>query len=162
MGTGPSEANATFRKPGPGGPDFDVAVAIRDTRMQGMNDLLRAYGKFDVTGGLFSFYSEVRVRNGTLDGYVKPLLRDMKVYDRRQDAEKSVFRKLYEKLVGGVSKLLENSKRDEVATKTRIKGPIGNARMDTLQMVVRLIQNAFFRAILPGFDEELARQTRKK
>ncbi len=161
MGTGPAEAHATFRTPVKG-PDFDVAVSIRDTQMRGMNDLLRSYGNFDVTGGLFSFFCELTVRNGILDGYVKPLFRDMKVYDARQDTEKSFFRKLYEKLVGGVSKLLENRARDEVATKTRIKGPIGNARTDTLQMVVRLIQNAFFRAILPGFDEELARQTRKK
>ena len=27
-------------------------------------------------------------------------------------------------------------------------------RLSTLQVVLRLIQNAFFRAILPGFEEE--------
>ena len=95
-----------------------------------------------------------------MDGYVKPLFRDMKVYDARQDAEKSLFRKLYEKLVGGVAKLLENSKRDEVATKTRVAGPIDNPKTDTLQVVLRLVENAFFRAILPGFDAELSRGAR--
>ena len=125
-----------------------------------MNDLLRAYGRFDVTSGFFSFFCELKVRNGAVEGYVKPLFRDMKVYDARQDAEKSLFRKLYEKLVGGVTKLLENRKRDEVATKTQISGPIDNPKADTLQIVLRLVENAFFHAILPGFDAELSRAAR--
>jgi hypothetical protein len=29
-----------------------------------------------------------------------------------------------------------------------------NPRLNTLQVVLRLIQNAFFRAILPGFEEQ--------
>jgi hypothetical protein len=159
MGTGATEAHATFRQSA-AGPDFDVAVAIRDTDMRGMNDLLRAYGRFDVTAGLFSFFCELTVSNGTIDGYVKPLFRDMKVYDERQDAEKSAFRKLYEKLVGGVAKLLENKKRDEVATKTSIHGPVGSPKTDIMEVISKLFQNAFFRAILPGFDAELSRQGR--
>jgi hypothetical protein len=159
MGTGPAEAKATFRTPGKG-PDFDVAVSIRDTAMRGMNDLLRAYGRFDVTAGLFSFFCELHVRNGTVDGYVKPLFREMQVYDARQDAEKSAFRKLYEKLVGGVAKLLENRQRSEVATQTRIHGPLDNPKTDTLQVIFRLVENAFFHAILPGFDAELSRSAR--
>jgi hypothetical protein len=159
MGTGSTDAKATFR-PSSKGPDFDVAVSIRDTDMQGMNDLLRAYGRFDVTAGLFSFFCELHVRNGAVDGYVKPLFRDMKVYDARQDAEKSLFHKLYEKLVGGVAKLLENRPRSEVATMTRIQGPIDSPKTDTLQVIIRLIENAFFHAILPGFDAELSHETR--
>lgn len=154
MGTGPAEAHATFR-PAPAA-DFDLSVAIRDTEMKGMNELLRAYGKFDVAAGLFSFFCELHVRNGAVDGYVKPLFRGMKVYDARKDAEKSAFRKLYEKLVGGVAKLLENRERAEVATETRVAGPIDSPKTSTLQIVVRLVENAFFRAILPGFDAELA------
>ena len=126
LGSGPAEASATFR-PDEKGSDFDVAVSIHDTDMRLMNDLLRAYGKFDVSAGAFSFFSELKVKNGTVDGYVKPLFRDMKVYDARQDAEKSLFRKLYEKLVGGVAKLLENRQRSEVATKAHIAGPVDTA-----------------------------------
>jgi hypothetical protein len=84
----------------------------------------------------------------------------MKVYDKRQDAEKSVFRKLYEKLVGGVSRLLENPPRDEVATKADISGPVQNPNSSTWQVIGRLVQNAFFKAILPGFDEQLAATSR--
>jgi hypothetical protein len=34
-------------------------------------------------------------------------------------------------------------------------------RSHTLQVIGRLIQNAFFRAILPGFDQELSRPRAK-
>jgi Domain of Unknown Function (DUF748) len=100
MGSGKTVVAATFR-PEDEGPDFDLDVRIDDTDMTTMNDLLRAYGKFDVVRGLFSFYSELKVKNQTVNGYIRPLFRDLKAYDRRQDTEKSVFRKLYEKMVGG-------------------------------------------------------------
>ncbi len=85
----------------------------------------------------------------------------MKVYDQRQDAEKSLFRKLYEKLVDGVASLLENHQRKEVATEADISGPVENPNSSTLQVIGRMIENAFFRAILPGFDEEVIRHNRR-
>ena len=105
MGTGAARASGTLRKESSGGPDFDLDAAIEDTPVTALNDLFRSYGKFDVAAGIFSFYTELKVARGHIDGYVKPLFRDMKVYDGRQDAEKSVFKKLYEKIVGGVAGL---------------------------------------------------------
>jgi hypothetical protein len=128
--------------------------------MTTMNDMLRAYGKFDVVRGLFSFYTELKIKNQTVDGYIKPLFRELKAYDKRQDAEKSLFRKLDEKLVGGVSKILENwTPRREVATKTAVHGDLkgaGGTKVNTGEALVNLVRNAFFRAILPGFDAELS------
>jgi hypothetical protein len=160
MGSGATAAFATFR-PEEQGPDFDLRVAIEETRMTSMNDLLRAYGKFDVVGGRFSLYSELRVRDGAVRGYIKPLFRDLDVYDARQDKEKGLFRRLYEGLVEGVGKLLENQPRDEVATRTEISGSVENPRSSTWQIITRLIQNAFFKAILPGFEREVSRGEKK-
>jgi hypothetical protein len=160
MGAGATTATATFRADA-AGPDFDLKGRIENTPMKSMNDLFRSYGKFDVVAGNFSFYTELQVARGRIDGYVKPLFQDMKVFDQRQDAEKSLFRKLYEKLVGGIANLLENRQRDEVATQADISGPVENPNSSTWQVIGRLIQNAFFRAILPGFDEELSRAARR-
>ena len=132
------------------------------SRRPPMNDLLHACGRFDVTAGVFSFFSELTVRKGTVEGCVKPLFRDVRVYDPRQDSDKNLFRRLYEKVVGGVSKPLENSARDEVATKTRIGGPIENPRASVPEVLLRLVQNAFVQAILPGFDAELRRSGQRR
>lgn len=156
MGKGKTTATATFRGDS-AGPGFDLKGAIEDTPMTAMNDLFRSYGKFDVVAGTFSFYTELAVAHGAIQGYVKPLFRDMKVYDQRQDAEKSLFRKLYERLVDGVAGLLENHPRKEVATQADISGPVESPGSSTWQVIGRLIENAFFRAILPGFDQELSR-----
>ncbi len=160
MGAGPARASAKLRPEAAAGPDFDLDVAIEDTPVTALNDLFRSYGKFDVAAGVFTFYSELAVSKRRIDGYVKPLFRDLKVYDRRQEAEKSLFRKLYEKIVGGVADLLENQEREEVATRADVSGPVGNPDTSTLQIIGRLIENAFFRAILPGFEEEAGRRGR--
>ena len=158
MGSGPTQIEFTFR-PENKGPDFNLILAIDNTDMRTMNDLLRAYGNFDVVAGMFSFYSEIKVRQGKIDGYVKPLFRDMKVYDQRQDREKGVFQKLYEGLVGGIAGLLQNRPREEVATQTSIAGDIEAPQTSTWETVLRLIQNAFFKAILPGFEKEVSRHS---
>jgi hypothetical protein len=155
MGSGPSEISLAFR-PETKGPNFDLAMRIENTDMRAMNNLFRAYGNFDVVEGKFSFYSELKVRQGKVDGYVKPLFRDMDVYDARQDREKSLFRKLYEGLVGGISALLTNTPRQEVATQTTVSGDIESPETSTWETMLRLVQNAFFKAILPGFEREVA------
>jgi len=153
MGSGPTKATFTFR-PETSGPNFDVAIQIQDTDMVAMNDLFRAYGNFDVASGKFGLNTELDIHDQRIEGYLKPFFVDMKVYDRKQDAGEGVMHQIYEGLVGGVARLLENPPRDSVATKATITGPVDNPRVGTLQLVLRLIQNAFFRAILPGFEAE--------
>jgi len=69
----------------------------------------------------------------------------MKVYDKRQDAEKSFFRKAYEVLVGGVAHLLQNRQLEEVATVADVTGQLGSPKTSTWQVIGRLIENAFIR-----------------
>ena len=151
MGSGPATLHAVFH-PETKSPNFDVAVRVEDTDLTTMNDLLRAKGNFDVTAGKFAFYSELGVKNNNVTGYVKPLFHDVKVYDRNQDREKPLLHQVYEGVVGGVAKLLENPRTEEVATKASVSGPIENPNASTWQIVVRLVQNAFFKAILPGLE----------
>jgi hypothetical protein len=154
MGSGTTVAVATFR-PDKKGPDFDLDLRLENTDMKTMNDILRAYGSFDVTAGTFSVFSEIKVKNQRVDGYAKPLFSDLDVYNPEQDREKSVWRKLYEKTVEGASKILRNAPRQEVATIATISGPVESANANTVEVIVKLIQNAFFKAILPGLDREV-------
>jgi hypothetical protein len=122
---------------------------------------LQATGKFDVTGGRFSLFSEVAVRSGEVNGYVKPLFRDLDIYDSDQDRKKNIFQKMYEGILGGLSWLLENRPREQVATTTRISGKLSNPETSTWDLVVGLVQNAFFRAILPGLERDIELQRKK-
>jgi hypothetical protein len=151
MGSGPASLHAVFH-PETKSPNFDLEVRIDDTDLRAMNDLLRAKANVDVTAGMFAFYSELHVRDNQVQGYVKPLLRDVKVYDPQQDREKPLLHKVYEGVVGGVADLLKNPRTEDVATKAAVSGPIENPNASTWQIIVRLVQNAFIKAILPGLE----------
>lgn len=161
QGSGAARASGTFR-PEKDGPDFDMSVAVEGASLPAVNDLLRAYGKLDVVEGTFSVYSEIHVGEGRIDGYVKPLFADVKVYDPEQDKEKPVLKKLYEKVAGALSHVLENRPRDEVATVVDISGPLDNPNSSLWEVSVRLLRNAFVEAILPGFDREVENRKRDR
>lgn len=153
MGSGTTTATATFR-PEKGGPDFDLHLKIEESRLTAMNDVLRSYGNFDVSAGVFSLITELHVKNDKITGYIKPFFKDIKVYDKRSDKDQGTVHRMYEKLIGGVATLLENRTRQEVATKAIISGSAGHPETSTWQIVGALIKNAFFKAILPTFDKE--------
>lgn len=155
MGNGLATASAHFR-PERKGPDLDLYLQIKDTQMTTMNELLRAYGNFDVSAGVFSLVTELHVKDRAISGYIKPFFKEMDVYDRRRDKEQGVLHQVYEMLVGGVANLLENRPRDTVATKADITGMVDNPETSTWQIIVQLIRNAFFKAILPTFEKEAA------
>lgn len=161
MGSGVTEATAAFR-PEDKGPDLDLYLKISGTQLVSLNDLLRSYGDFDVTAGTFSLVTELHVKNNRVNGYIKPFFKDMKVYDRRQDKNKGFFHRVYEMLVGGIAKLLENKQRDQVATKADISGPLQSPKTSTWQVVVELVRNAFFKAILPTFEKEVTALGRRR
>ena len=157
MGSGATTATMGFR-PTPKGPDFDVVLKLEDTDMTTMNPLLRQYGKFDVVAGKFSLYSELHGKGGQVTGYVKPLFKDVKAFDPAQDRDKGFVKKLYERLVTGVNKILDNRPRDEVATKIDVQGRIDQPRTSTLQAIGNLLRNAFLEAIRPGLEREARRR----
>jgi len=161
MGTGATSARASYR-PEKSGPDFDLDLKIEGTQMTSMNDIWRSYGKFDVVGGSLSIYSQIRVKDARIDGYIKPIFRDVNVYDPQQDKEKPFFKKLYEGIVEGVADLFENRKTDKIVTVADISGPVSDPDSSPMQIIGRLIENAFIKAILPGFERQLGFLRKKK
>jgi hypothetical protein len=148
MESGPTRVDATF-EPRKNHTDFAVKLAVDDTDATRLNDLWRAYGGFDVERGTFAVYSEVSVKDDRLDGYVKTILKDIDVLG--PDEQKGLREKLYEGLVGGVATILKNKPRDQLATEVSLSGPLENPNSNTLEIVLGVIRNGFFKAILPGF-----------
>jgi hypothetical protein len=153
MGTGDTQISTVMRPP-QDSPDIQLKMKIVGTQIRSMNNLLRTYGKFDVVGGVFSCYAEIDIDEGSIRGYVKPLIRKLDVYDPSQDRDKDALDKVREGALEDLSALLENIPRDEVATKADVTGHINRPHTETVQIVVGLIRNAFFKAILPGFERE--------
>src|SRR5712692_6363978 len=159
MGSGDTEVAATVA-PRTGGADVDMTARVERVDMAGMSDLVRAYGGFDVAAGELSVYSELQVKGGAITGYVKPLFKDVKV-GAVADAEepKTLGHRLYEGVVGLAAKILKNRPRGEVATIVTISGRADQLQYSTWEIVGRLLENAFFKAILPGFDPKRSPKT---
>lgn len=154
MGSGSASARASYR-PEKVGPDLDLDIKVEGVQMTSMNDIWRAYGKFDVVGGVLSVYSQIRIKNGSINGYVKPIFKDVNVYDKAQDKKKPFFKKLYEGIVEGVGDLLENRKKDQVATVAKFSGPVSNPDSSVWEIIGKAIENAFVEALLPGFERQI-------
>jgi hypothetical protein len=153
MGSGDTTIDGTFLAE-QAGPHFDMNLAIKNTDMTSMNNLLLAFGRFDVKNGEFSVFSQVGVNDGSISGYVKPMFSDLKVYDWSKDKHKPLLHQAYEATVGAASHLFKNSQTQQVATKVDLSGKLTSPDTSTWQAVVEVVQNAFIQAILPGFDRE--------
>jgi hypothetical protein len=151
MGSGAARAHALFREEAKG-PYLDLDAAIENASLPSLNDLLRSYIHFDVAAGTFSVYAQVKIENGRITGYVKPLFQHIQVYDPRQDREKSLGQKVKERLANVAAKILTNRERHDVATVADLSGAVDNPHSSVWQIALRAIGNAFIKAILPGFE----------
>jgi phage host-nuclease inhibitor protein Gam len=152
MGSGQAAVDLALRAENKG-PDFDLYAKIENVDVRRMNDLVRAHARIDVASGVFAVFSEISVKNARVKGYVKPLFKDLHIYDKKQDEDKSLGEKLKEKAADVVAKVFKNRPRDEVATIASVEGPLEDPKASTWELLMNLVRNAFFQAILPGFEQ---------
>jgi hypothetical protein len=150
MGSGATHLETIFRRGK--SPHVDLALRVEDTRLPALNDVLRTHAGFDVVAGTCSVYSEMTLQDGMLDGYVKPIIQDLDVYETQQDRPKGVGGKLYEAIVGVGGTVLRNPLRGQVATKIEVSGRLDEPHVSTWKAALGIFRNAFFR-IQPGLEE---------
>ncbi len=136
-------------------PTFDMNMKLTETDLKQLNDLLKAYGKFDVNKGTMSLYTEMATRNGEFTGYVKPVIKDLDVLGP-EDKNDSFFHKIYEGIVGTAGAILTNPKKDQVATKVELKGKLSDVKSSTIYAIIQLLRNAFIQAIVPAIDQDIS------
>jgi hypothetical protein len=141
------------------GPAFNLKVALQNTDLTSMNDLLRAYGRFDVAAGQLSVFSEVAVKDGNMDGYLKPMFANLKVYDYQKDKGTGGLHQAKELAIGGASHLFKNRSTEEVAADIDLRGKLTSPDVSTWQALAQVLRNAFIEAIIPGFDLAVASNT---
>ena len=150
MGSGATVASGGFRSTARP-VDFDVQLRLDDARLTDLNPLLLAYSGVDVADGRFSLYTEITVKNGQVEGYLKPLIKDLKIYDPRKDQGKTFGKRVEMHLLQWVAAAFKNRRTQDVATVARLSGPTGDPKASEWEVIRRLIGNGFAKAILPGF-----------
>lgn len=153
----PIEASAHF-DPFTNWEDFDVSLRMTGLELTKLNDFSNAYGHFDFAGGTGDLVVEVQARDSQLDGYIKPLLHDVDVFDLDQDLnneDKGLFRGLWEALVGGGENVLKNQRKDQFATRVALSGSTRDAKVSPFQAFMAILRNGFVEAFSTRFERSL-------
>lgn len=140
-------------------PDFDLDIELTQVDLTQLNDFIEAYGKFDVEKGQFSVFSEVKLIDGQLEGYIKPFFEDLKVLNWEKDKEETnFFRATWEALVGLVKEGVENQPKEQVATQVPISGNVNQPETDPWETVGNTLKNAFIEAFNKGIEGTVEHQ----
>jgi hypothetical protein len=138
-------------------PTFESKAELKNANLPTLNPFLLAYAGVDVNRGSLSLYSEVAAKNGDFKGYVKPIIKDLKVLGS-QDSNKSFLHKIYEGIVGVTAFVLTNHPKDQLATKIPIEGTFKKMNVDTWSAIFTVLRNAFIQALFPALDHDVSIQ----
>jgi hypothetical protein len=136
-------------------PTFDLNAELRNTSLPEFNEFFQAYGKLDVNQGTFGLYTEIAAKDRKYTGYVKPVINDLDIVGP-EDREDDLLRKVWEGVAGGVGQILENPKKEQVATKVPIEGNFDETTVDTWYAITTVLKNAFIQALYPALDYQIS------
>ncbi len=135
-------------------PTFDMNTNVTDVNLVLLNDFLKAYGNFDVKKGDFGLYAEFAAKEGKFGGYVKPILKDLDIV--QWNKEEGDFKQiLWETVVGSAAEVLQNQKKEQLATKIPIEGKFDNADVNLWRSISYVLRNAFVYALHPYIDNSI-------
>lgn len=127
-------------------PDFDIDFEFENVDLTALNDFVKAYTHTDIEKGTFSLYSELAATDGALNGYVKPVIEDLKILDWENEND-GFFNKVWQSVVGLVTEVLKNHPKDQFATQTPIQGDLNNMDVGIWSTVWNIFKNAFIEAL---------------
>lgn len=133
-------------------PTFQLAVRLLGLDVRKINSLTEAYGEISMERGWFDLVIQLEAVEGRLDGYVKPLFRNLKIFSLKHDLKnENLLEAFWQALVGLTTELLENKDRNQFGTVIPFSGEVGDPRTDIFTVVGNVLRNAFIRAYLPRF-----------
>jgi len=153
MGSGKTVLSGSFlstAKPA----DFAIQLQLDDAKLTDLNPFLLAETRVDVAEGLFSVYTELTVKGGRIEGYLKPLIKDLRISDKTKDKGKSFGKRVEMHVLQALANLFKNRSSKQVATVTRISGSTSDPKLSEWEAIRKLLGNGLFRAILPGFLDQ--------
>ncbi|MGJ7475780.1 DUF748 domain-containing protein [Pseudomonas fulva] len=148
------ESRATF-DPFSDFDDFEFRLRATGIELRRLNDFASAYGKFDFKAGHGDVVIEAEATNGRLNGYIKPLLRDVEVFDWQQDVEdkdKGLFRSVWEALVGATETVLKNQPKNQFATRVELSGSVRRQNISAFEAFLQILRNGFVQAFSARYE----------
>jgi hypothetical protein len=137
--------------------DFYLALRVTEIDLTKLNDLARAYLNLDFASGHGDFVMELEAFDNRLQGYAKPLLHELEIFDLEQHLERDGLNPLqlvWEGIAELVTLIFRNHPKDRFATRVSIEGDLDDPELSTLEAVIGVLRNAFGDAIEAHFEGE--------
>ena len=133
----------------------DINASVKHLDLKELNEFTKAYGNFDFEKGKFSAALELAASKTRYEGYVKTLAEEIDVVDVKKELKEgdSPGHVLWEALVGGVTQLFKNQKRDRFAARIPITGTRKEIEIKTWPAVGSVLKNAFIKALTPELED---------
>lgn len=152
MGSGTTRISGGFRSTARP-VDMHLRLQLDGARLTDLNDFLLANVGVDVAAGKGSVFTELKVSQGRMEGYLKVLTTDLKIYERGKDHAKPFGKRVEMHVLQSLAWLFKNRSTQQVATETRISGATSDPKLGEWEAIRRLIGNGLVQGILPGFRD---------
>lgn len=136
--------------------DFQFRLRATGIELRRLNDFASAYAKFDFNAGHGDLVIEAEAKKGQLNGYIKPLLRDVDVFNWQQDVEdkdKGFFRSVWEALVGASETVLKNQRKNQFATRVDLSGSVKQQDISAFEAFLQILRNGFVQAFNARYEQ---------
>ncbi len=135
-------------------PTFDLNAQLKRLNLVKINDMLQAYGNFDVKKGTCELYTEFAARDGQFKGYVKPIIKDLDVVQWNKE-EGNLLQIAWETLVGTIAEVFQNQNKEQLATKLNIQGKFNQPDISVWEAIINVLRNAFWQALKPSLENSI-------
>jgi hypothetical protein len=137
-------------------PAFDVTATLSKMDLRNVNHLLKAYAKFDVHKGYFSMATEIATKDNHIRGYVKPVIEQLDIFDRKTEKVENKKTKKRERWIDFGAWFLKNKKEDKISTRIEIDGLLNDPNINIWQIIGEVITESTTKSLLQGLDNSVA------
>ena len=139
-------------------PNFNFDLRLLHLQMARIREYLKAYAPFDADGGTLDLVIEMASEKGGVEGYIKPIFKNLNILSWRQDVEKdedNPFRIILEAVSGLFAGLLQNQPKDQFATRVPISGRLDDPSIGVLPAMGNILKNGFVEAFTPTLEQSV-------
>lgn len=136
--------------------DFKVDFEMKNFKLTDSNPMLLHYLPFTFSRGNLDVYSEVAMVKGTMNGYVKPFIKDAKILKAGEDF-KSIKHFAFEMAGAFANFMLKNADDKTVATKIIFKKrPGASFEIEGVDAALDAVKHGYIKELTPGIEDSIA------
>lgn len=140
-------------------PTFAMTTELSALRVTRLNDLLRAYTRFEASAGQGDVFAEYAASDGRFKGYVKPIFEHLDVHAWENASDTSTLDKFWRNVVGSTLEVLGRGPHEKLGTKVPMEGTFEQPDIDVWYAAVTLARNGFVQAVVPTLERSVNLET---